>query len=243
MIVQTAIEYLATHKRLVIPQLGALIIKEPDRTVVFSELLKRDDGVLRGLLAAKGLSPIEAAGAIDRFVFEVRHAAEHGQCHTAPGLGLFTAGPNGTIRFRHTPSAASRQAAAEQTTDAKQEPAREPRQEEPAVQPAARGEKTAPRITPDPSVKGLRYGKPIRTTNAYTYVRATKRRRPDKFLVMALIAVLIAVGAIVYGYLRERRIEQQEQIYPEQVLPATVGEHAPQPAPAAATEPDQPERP
>ena len=136
--------------------------------------------------------------------------------------------------FRRVPAGRSR---------TKQEPAREPRQEEPAVQPAARGEKTAPRITPDPSVKGLRYGKPIRTTNAYTYVRATKRRRPDKFLVMALIAVLIAVGAIVYGYLRERRIEQQEQIYPEQVLPATVGEHAPQPAPAAATEPDQPERP
>ena len=50
MLVQTISQYLGSHKRLVVPQLGTFIVKEPGVSIVFSELLKRDDGVLRGLL-------------------------------------------------------------------------------------------------------------------------------------------------------------------------------------------------
>ena len=71
-------QYLTAHKRLVVPQLGAFIVKEPDHTVLFSELLRRDDGVLRQVLRDAGMAELEAAGEIDRFVFEVRHAVEHG---------------------------------------------------------------------------------------------------------------------------------------------------------------------
>ena len=60
------------------PQLGTFVVKVPEGGVVFSELLKRDDGILRGLLVQQGgMNDLEAAGAIDRFVFEVRHALEH----------------------------------------------------------------------------------------------------------------------------------------------------------------------
>ena len=48
MLVQTISQYLGSHKRLVVPQLGTFIVKEPGVSIVFSELLKRDDGVLRG---------------------------------------------------------------------------------------------------------------------------------------------------------------------------------------------------
>ena len=78
MLIDTLIQYLKSNKRLVVPQLGTFIVKEPGRSVVFSELLKRDDGVLRGLLRAEGMGELEAAGEIDRFVFEIRHAVEHG---------------------------------------------------------------------------------------------------------------------------------------------------------------------
>lgn len=47
-------EFLRTHKRLVVPQLGAFIVKAPGGEILFSELFKRDDGVLRGLLTAAG---------------------------------------------------------------------------------------------------------------------------------------------------------------------------------------------
>ena len=63
-------QYLESHKRLVVPQLGAFIVKEPGHAVLFSELLKRDDGVLRRLLSERGMNELEAAGEIDRFVFE-----------------------------------------------------------------------------------------------------------------------------------------------------------------------------
>lgn len=230
-VANTVIRYLGDHRRIVVPQLGALIVKEADRSIVLSELLKRDDGVLRSLLAAQGMTPLEAAGAIDRFVFEVRHAAEHGERFTAEGLGVFSAGPNGTIRFEYLsapqPAGATPDVPAQpagHTDDAlvaaaAPQPAFAPE----AVRPAASAKSTRPTpLAPDPSVRGLRYGKPIRTTNAYTYVGAAKRRRPDKFLLLALLAVLIAAGAILYGYLRERRVQEEERRYLERTLPAIV---------------------
>ena len=85
--VQTISQYLGSHKLLVVPQLGTFIVKEPGVSIVFSELLKRDDGVLRGLLREAGVGELEAAGEIDRFVFEVRHAAQHGQEFRLDGFG------------------------------------------------------------------------------------------------------------------------------------------------------------
>ena len=46
--------YLTQHRRLVVPQLGTFVVKVPEGGVVFSELLKRDDGILRGLLVQQG---------------------------------------------------------------------------------------------------------------------------------------------------------------------------------------------
>ena len=79
-------EFLRTHKRLVVPQLGAFIVKAPGGEILFSELFKRDDGVLRGLLTAAGASEIEAAGAIDRLIFDLRHAVQHGGVYLVAGL-------------------------------------------------------------------------------------------------------------------------------------------------------------
>ena len=101
-------EYLRTHKRLVVPQLGAFIVKAPGGEVLFSELFKRDDGVLRGLLTAGGASEIEAAGAIDRLIFDLRHAVQSGGRYTFEGIGTFSAGPNGALAFvGETPAGAA----------------------------------------------------------------------------------------------------------------------------------------
>ena len=74
MLIHHLSRFIASHKRLVIPQLGAFLVKEPGHEVLFSELIRRDDGVLRGLLLAEGMNELSVAGEIDRFVFEVRHA-------------------------------------------------------------------------------------------------------------------------------------------------------------------------
>lgn len=106
MLIPVIAQYLSSHRRLIIPQMGAFIVKEPGRSVLFSELLKRDDGVLRSLLAARGTSELEAGGEIDRFVFEVRHAIQQGREFPLEGLGVLKPGPNETIAFTYAPQPA-----------------------------------------------------------------------------------------------------------------------------------------
>ena len=61
MLIRIIAQYLESHRRLVIPQMGAFIVKEPGSSVLFSELLKRDDGVLQSLLTAAGIGGAPAA--------------------------------------------------------------------------------------------------------------------------------------------------------------------------------------
>lgn len=251
MLIPVITQYLETHKRLVIPQLGAFIVKEPGRAVLFSELLKRDDGVLRGLLCARGLNELEAAGEIDRFVFEVRHAVEHGLVCPLPGLGEMKGGANGTIAFTYdprpaVPAAATEPAAAGEFAgasasshdggeaaagtggepDGERDPLRRPQFDagrmaetmksaftEPHVSPSAK-------MNPDPSVRGLRYGKPPKNTDAYTYVNRVPRRRGDRFIWIAIIAAALAVAAILYGYWREAREQAAETEWMDYTDPA-----------------------
>jgi len=213
-------EYLRSHKRLVVPQLGAFIVKEPGH-VLFSELLKRDDGVLRGLLTARGMNELESAGEIDRFVFEVRHAVERGAEYPVAGFGVMKPGPNGTIAFVCDPQAAvspeaaraagsADAAAAERTAPAASAPAAE--KSAPYVSPSAK-------LNPEPCLKGLRYGKPQKNTDAYTYVdRPPRRRGMDRFLLIAIAAALIAAAAIGYGYYREAAEKRAEAAMVEELL-------------------------
>lgn len=103
MLIRVIEQYLENHKRLVVPQLGAFLVKEEPRTVVFSELLRRDDGVLQGLLVAEGMNELAARGEIDRLVYEVRHAVEQGERYFLSSFGEFYAGEQGTIHFDFHP--------------------------------------------------------------------------------------------------------------------------------------------
>ncbi len=101
MLVDTIKDYLKSNRRLVIPSFGAFIVKESGE-IIFSELLKRDDGVLRTLLISQGLREIEAAARIDRFIFECRHALQQsGVCPVAE-FGTFRRDSEGVITFDST---------------------------------------------------------------------------------------------------------------------------------------------
>lgn len=276
-------DYLKAHRRLVIPQLGAFIRKSEGDEVVFSEMLKRDDGVLRALLIEHGLGEIEAAGQIDRFIFDLRHTVADGSVYRAEGLGLFARGENGTIRFRYLPLAdpAAEESVPLHEPEAPEQPSNseiaQPADAEIAsvettltaetahsVAPSETKEEESPAIAEeatlpadrvpeavqsvdekrsrikqllrfsdehprehrsssqprrqDPSVRGLRYGKPQKSTDAYTYVNSAPSRRPDTFIILAVLAVVIALGAILYGYWNDRRKERLEQEYVEQTF-------------------------
>ena len=93
-------EYLKHNKRLVVPKLGTFIVKAQGGAILFSDLMRNDDGVLRSLLMAYGMQELEANGLIDRFVFEVRHATARGANYSIEGFGDFVQGANNTIAFR-----------------------------------------------------------------------------------------------------------------------------------------------
>lgn len=217
-------QYLEAHKRLVIPQLGTFIVKEPGRSILFSELLKRDDGVLRGLLRAEGLGELEAAGEIDRFAFEVRHAVQHGQEYRLEGFGVMKPGPNDTIAFVYEPRSA--------VASTGEKPGRgqqlQPEKVAEAVKTAFAEPRVSPsvKMNPDPSVRGLRYGRPPKSTDAYTYVDRPPRRRADRFIWIAVIAAVVALAAIAFGYWHEQREQRIEAEYLE-------APSAPETAPAA----------
>ena len=217
MLIHTLIQYLESHRRLVVPQLGTFIVKEPGRSVVFSELLKRDDGVLRGLLRAGGMGELEAAGEIDRFVFEIRHAVEHGSEYRLEGFGVMKPGPNATIAFVYEPQPASESPA--------QEPAagkRQPLQPEKVAE-AVKTAFTEPRVSTSAKMN----------PDPYRYVDRVSRRRADRFIWIAVIAALLAVAAIAFGLWRDAREKQAENEYIELPQAAEL--------PSAASQPEQPE--
>ena len=88
-VVEVIAEYLRTNRRLVVPAFGAFMVKESGERI-FSDLLNTDDGVLTSLLRARGLTEIEAAVTIDRFIFEMRHDLEE--------YGYYRLGEVGTLR-------------------------------------------------------------------------------------------------------------------------------------------------
>lgn len=191
-------EHLESNKRLVIPQLGAFIVKEGGEGVIFSELLRRDDGVFRSLLVAQGMGELEAAAATDRFVFDIRHALQHGTPFVLEGLGALYCGAENQITFKYAP--------ARTKPDIEAMAAREVRKE-PIPEPAVSRSATA---QPDKHVRGLRYDAPPKK-RPVRYAPGPARRQSkkgmDKFLLLAIVAALLAVAVMVYGYINEKRIE------------------------------------
>ncbi len=231
MLIPIISQYLRSQKRLVVPQMGAFIVKDPDKSVVFSEFLKRDDGVLRGLLRESGIGDLEAAGEIDRFVFEVRHALQQGNEFPLEGLGVLKPGPNGTIAFVHDPhlvasvhgaEAAERQAraeaeakVAEAADDAgvsaphaaagKQQGSKQLSEKIKTLYDGPglfdEEEPQRPSFRPDEY-----YGKlPRRPAIEQTIV---VKRRSDHFIWIALVATAIALGAIAFGHWCDTRDQE-----------------------------------
>ena len=105
MVIEIIAKYLESNKRLVVPNLGTFIVKVPAQSVLFSNLIKNDDGVLRSLLLQSGISELDAAALIDKFVFEVNFRLENSQVCALDGFGVLRTGANGTVAFTYNPAA------------------------------------------------------------------------------------------------------------------------------------------
>lgn len=232
MICEYITRYLLLNKRLVVPNLGAFVVNPSNGDLIFVELLKQDDGVLMRQLMADGLSAVDAMNMIDRFVFEIRHKVESGGTVTLNGIGRMSLAEDGLYRFEYDPEAGREiavlvsepepeVAAPETSVQPEPEAVPEPIAEIPAEEPVVEQKEPEMPIDmpkfepssmePNAYVKGLRYGKPQRPSkDDIRYVGHSTSRGVDKFVIVAIVAALLAVGAIVYGWLSSR---EQEDIY------------------------------
>lgn len=203
------ISQLREHRRLVVPRLGVFLVRDDGR-VLFSELLRNDDGVLRSLLISeRGVGEIEAAGVIDRFVFEVRHTIDHGKEYRIGSLGSLRRNEQGAICF--TPAdedttIESADAGVRPQIKSTFRPTRKPeglRPPRPFVQDL---ETPAPAQEPEPEPQNEPVSEPAAAEPARNEADSEKpagRRRvkkPDLVFIIAVAVILAAVAVIIYGY-------------------------------------------
>ncbi|MFI3316327.1 MAG: hypothetical protein R3Y17_01950 [Rikenellaceae bacterium] len=222
------------NRRLVIPQLGAFLVKEPNRALIFSPLLTKDDGLLHSLLLQAGVSEVEASGMIQRLVFDVRFLQENGGELTLEGIGNFRAEAGGPLKFEAIveqtppeqvetepivdlePDEASAQESAEQSQTAQSNSNREPEQvqKEPETRTPTPLEPYS-RFEPDPDLEGLSYGSSSRGSRR-SHRNSTGRKRVDWWLIIGIAAVALALGSILYGFLREGARNDSPASYSQQ---------------------------
>ncbi|MFI3289657.1 MAG: hypothetical protein SNH55_05040 [Rikenellaceae bacterium] len=95
-------EYLESNRRITVPMLGTFLTKGSRDTLLFSEFMKSDDGVLRSLLIeGQGLSELEATDAIEAFVCDIRSALESDKSYEVPPMGRFKS-VDGAILFENS---------------------------------------------------------------------------------------------------------------------------------------------
>ncbi len=287
MITQIISEYLKSHRRLNITGVGAFISKEEGGEILFSELLKKDDGVLRTILSNSGMREIEVAASIDRFAFEIRHFTDLADGEfRMEGFGTLKRNSGGKLTFIPSQEIPTEEIPAEeiptedvptqdtltQDTPMQDTPTQEifseetltedsptkdrfikepqqeyieplqeitieetPQQESPQLTSEQRAEvierakKTEEsktdngvdttenmRYTPekikelylkpqsfreaDPDVEDLTYSRRRKPLNGYTYVKSDKKQGVDKVLLFGIVAAVVAVAVIAYGY-------------------------------------------
>ena len=202
-------KYLQHNRRLVIPNLGAFMVKASGE-IIFSELLKGDDSVFRTLLTAEGLSEFEIAAVTDRFVFEVRHAIGNQGCYILGDWGALVKGADGSLLFEKR-----------NAEDIKVEQKSISKIEEPLARPEVKvevKENVAPQPTPQPkpappkeepkvktehkAVPQKPHAEPAkpRVVSAQRRPIAQQKRGADRFIVLAAIVLILALAAIGYGY-------------------------------------------
>lgn len=241
MIVELISKYLESNKRLVVPNLGAFIVKEAGRVVLFSNLIKGDDGVLRSLLVEAGVSEMETAAALDRFVFEVNFRLEStGEC-LLDGFGVLKSGVNGTVSFAYKPAAKGEvldgnvaprevQSVAQPKAKVEEKPTENiveslpdnedveidvvprqkpaPRRVEEVKRPQQREERR-PRSQKN-YTEGLRYGKGRKVVTGRESATSRKSSKSDLIMKVAIVAALLAIGALVYGFIMDMRASKYD---------------------------------
>lgn len=230
--------------RVIVPDLG-MFVKRPDGRVLFSELMREDDGVMRSALAA-GRGETEAQQLIEEFVAGINKTLNRGLSYRLEGFGVLSLDDRGGIVFHS-------KAATEPAPEPKPEPAPEPEQQpvqepqpapqpelqpvqepEPAPQPVPAPEpkpqpqpeqqpepKPQPKPAPKPTPKTTQLPESEPESERVHKPRHGARRKPrrkfDLFLIVTICVIAAAIGVLFYGLWIQSKNSEPEMV-PETVI-------------------------
>ena len=161
-------------------------MKKESGELLFSELLRTDDGVLTALLTSRGLNDMEVAVVVDRYIFEVRHELEqYGYCRLG-ALGTLRLEP-ATKTLRFYPPVEQSELPQQMHYVPQQDERRETRDE------SKRQDER--RETKDES----RNSNASKTSTAHKLSKRP-RKRFDMVMAVAVVILVAALAAIAYGW-------------------------------------------
>lgn len=206
MISRLIADYMATNRRLVVPEFGAFIKKDEEAMVAFVPFLKRDDGVLSALVAeAVGVSVDDAVAMIDEYVFSIRESVMNSGSFTIDGLGVLLRDANGvfTMRYDNSVSTNKIQPVVESKIEELVQPM-VPDIKEPKSNPPQQdiSEDHIDRLygggTEVKSVRRL--AEPKSAPRKVSHSAASKKSTGSGFIMLlAILAILAAVAVMLYG--------------------------------------------
>lgn len=204
---QAIVQMLARGRRVVIPGLGAFIRKEESNEIVFTELMKKDDGRLAAHLTLEnGFTEDEARVITESFSRAVRDGAGKASGYQLDGIGALTTASDNTIKLvqsatpeAETPKEREADTISIPTPDRLETPKHETTAH---ISAPATSESTLDNYSPvaieHDDVKNLRYQKAVKIE--VPHERKSDKRRADMIMIIAIAAALLAIASMLYGY-------------------------------------------
>lgn len=101
-------QYITTETRLVIPEVGTLIRRKESGEIVFMEILRKSDGVLVGLIVnTLDVSPSKANEIANNYIATIKQQLARSKKFVIDGVGVLLLRGNGSIDFSFNPFAQS----------------------------------------------------------------------------------------------------------------------------------------
>lgn len=101
-------QHIATQTRLIIPEVGTLIRRKESGEIVFTEMLKKSDGILAGLIVnTLDVSPSKANELLNSYITTIKTHLATQKKFILDGVGVLLARPDGSIDFSFNPFAQS----------------------------------------------------------------------------------------------------------------------------------------
>lgn len=138
-------ELIRSNNRVIIPKIGAFILKKQgeEETVTFNSILKFDDGLLSGVIAEKeNLDKNEATKKVAEYANQILEKINNGEQYKIEGLGNLYKDANGKVQFLDSKTAPKAASKAAPPKSNKTEPAKEKETSQKSAQPVNKKEET-----------------------------------------------------------------------------------------------------